>query len=166
MEMKSSLKDSASLQARSRTFCRDGGHGGLGVGTGDLGELGDGGVGAGEKLLHADARAFEDWQDDALAVFQQGGEQVHGQDFGVAVLGGEGRGGLDGLLRLDGQFFPLEWHSTSLDAHRRMAACGRCSASERTQFGISIGRAEAHPNQTKNSGVLHFVQDDAGCRSG
>ena len=98
-----------------------GGHGGLGVGAGDLGELGDGGVGAGEKLLHADARALEDGQDDALAVFEQGGEQVHGQDFGVAVFGGEGRGGLDGLLRLDGEFFPLEWHSTSLDADGRMS---------------------------------------------
>ena len=93
-----------------------GGHGGLGVGAGDLGELGDGGVGAGEKLLHTDARALEDGQDDALAVVEQGGEQVHGQDFGVAVLGGEGRGGLDGLLRLYGQLLPLEWHGSSLDA--------------------------------------------------
>ena len=93
-----------------------GGHGGLGAGAGDLGKLGDGGVGPGEELLHADARAFEDGEDDSLAVVEEGGEQVHGQDFRVAVLGGEGRGGLNGLLRLDGQLLPLEWHGTSLDA--------------------------------------------------
>ena len=111
--MKSSLKESASLAARSRTFCSGRGHGGLRVRAGDLGQLGDGGVGSGKKLLHTDARAFKHGKNDALAVFQQGGEQVHGQDFGVAVLSGQGCGGLDGLLRFDGEFFPLEWHNST-----------------------------------------------------
>ncbi len=104
-----------------QNLLQGGGHCGLRVGAGDLGQLGDGGVGSGKKLLHADARAFEDGQDDALAVVEQGGEQVHGQDFRVAVLGGQGRGGLNGLLRLDGQLLPLEWHDISLDADGRRA---------------------------------------------
>ena len=84
------------------------GHGGLGVGAGDFGQLGDCGVSAGKKLLHADARAFEDRQNDSFAVLQQRGQQMHGQNFGVAVLGGQGCGGLHGLLRFDGQLLPLE----------------------------------------------------------
>jgi hypothetical protein len=46
------------------------GHGGLGIRAGDFGELGDGRVGSGEKLLHTDAHALEDGKDDTLAVFQ------------------------------------------------------------------------------------------------
>ncbi len=104
------LEDVGLFGGAVEDLLQGGGHAGLGVAAGDLGQLGDGGVRAGEELLHADACAFEHGQDDALAVFQQGGEQVHGQDFRVAVLGGHGGGGLDGLLRLDGEFFPLECH--------------------------------------------------------
>ena len=61
----------------------------------DLGQLRDGGVDAGEQLLHAHARAFQHGKDDALAVLEQRRKQMHRQDFRVAVFGGSGRGGLD-----------------------------------------------------------------------
>ena len=67
----------------------------------------------GKKLLHLDSRAFEDGKHNSLAVFQQGGKQMHGQDFGVAVFRSQRRGRLNGLLRLDGHFFPFEWHISS-----------------------------------------------------
>ena len=147
-----------------------GGHGGLGVGAGDFGELRDGGVGPGQKLLHTDARALEDGEDDALAVFQQGGEQVHGQDFGVAVLGGEGRGGLDGLLRFDGQLFPLEWHDTSFDADGlRADMAGASRPVERNLELVYGARRPIQIKQRKCRGPSTsfrmsrvVVQDDAG----
>ena len=88
------------------------GHAGLRA-AGDFGQLGDGCIRAGKKFLHADAGAFEDGEDDAFAVFEQRRKQMHGEDFGVAVFGGSGRGCLDGLLRFDGQFIPLECHNST-----------------------------------------------------
>ena len=38
------------------------------------------------------------------------GEQVNGQQFGIAVLGGELVRALDGFLRFDGEFVPTDGH--------------------------------------------------------
>jgi len=45
---------------------------------------------------------FEDRRNDALLVFDQGCEQVHGQELGIAVLRRDFIGALHGFLRLHG----------------------------------------------------------------
>ena len=84
---------------------------GLLVGTLYLGQPADGGVHVAEQLLRRHLHFFEHGQDDALAVLKEGREQVHGKHLRVAVFGGHLRGGLDGSLRLDGEFVPLDCHA-------------------------------------------------------
>jgi len=107
VEMKSSLKESAPWRRGSRIFCREAAIAGCALEPETLGSLAMAALAPARSCCTRTPRAFEDGQDDALAVVEQGGEQVHGQDFRVAVLGGQGRGGLNGLLRLDGQLLPL-----------------------------------------------------------
>ena len=56
---------------------------------------------------------FEHRGDDALAVLDEREQQVDGLQFGVAELGSARLRLLDRLLRLDGEFFPVNCHENS-----------------------------------------------------
>ena len=64
--------------------------------------------------MRADADFFEHGRNDSFFVFEQRGEQVNRPQFGIAMLGGELVGALDGFLRFDGEFIPTDGHE-SLD---------------------------------------------------
>ena len=61
-----------------------------------------------------DTDFFKHGGDDALAVFEQGEQEVDGLDLGVAEFGGALLRLLDCLLRLDGEFFPTNGHEKQL----------------------------------------------------
>ncbi len=63
----------------------------------DFGQLSDETVHLREQLLHRYAHFLEDREDDAFLVFEQGGHEVDGQGFGVAVVAGEAHGCLNRL---------------------------------------------------------------------
>ncbi len=83
---------------------------GLGGASRNLGQLFEFAIDLAEHGLRTDADLFEHGRDDALLVFEQGGEKVERLQFGIAVLGGEFVRALDGFLRFDGEFVPTDGH--------------------------------------------------------
>ena len=63
-----------------------------------------------ENCLRPDPQLFEDGRNNAFLIFQQGRQQVHGQQLGIAVLGRDLIGALDGFLRLNREFVPTNSH--------------------------------------------------------
>ena len=97
MEQYSSLKFGGLFKGLLEHPLELGGDAGLAAAL-DLGELGDGGVDPGEHLLHWHAYFLEHGQDDALAIFEQGGHEVDRQHLRIAVFGGHALGGLHCFL--------------------------------------------------------------------
>src|SRR5208282_3819487 len=109
--------------------------------SGDLGELLDLAIDVAENGLRADADFFEYRRDDALFVFEQGGQQVYGQKLGVAVLGGKIVGALDCFLSFYGEFVPTDGHGDSyfpLDATRLSPAAAIAFSRSRSFSRILI----------------------------
>ena len=82
--------------------------------SGDLGKLLEFFVDLAQHGLRADADLFQHGRNDAFLVFEQRGQQVHRQQLGIAVLGGELVRALDGFLRFDGEFVPTDGHENSI----------------------------------------------------
>ena len=78
-----------------------------------LGQLAKGVLYFCAQLRGGYAHFFEDRNDDALAVFNERGEQMKRQDFRIAVLVGELAGRLHRFLRFDRKFFPTNCHDCS-----------------------------------------------------
>src|SRR5450432_3533524 len=82
--------------------------------SGDLGKLFEFFVNIAQYGLWADADFFQHGRNDAFFIFEQRGQQVRRQHFGIAVLGGELARALDGFLRLYGEFIPTDGHGLLL----------------------------------------------------
>ena len=80
----------------------------------NFGQAADFAVGIMQDHLRTDAELLEDGRNDAFLVFKQGGEQVHGQQFGIAVFGCDLVGALNGSLRLHRKFVPTNGHGRLL----------------------------------------------------
>ena len=85
-----------------------------GSAAGNFGQALDLAVGLAENGLRTDADLFQHGQNDAFFVFEQRRQQVQGQQFRIAVLGGELVAALHRFLRLHGEFFPTDRHKNSI----------------------------------------------------
>ena len=110
VETYSSLKLEASLKACSSSLLAAFESVAWARFSGNFGKLFDVAIEIAQNGLRADADFFEHRRNDAFFIFEQGGEQVDGQQLGIAVLGGEVIRALDGFLRFDGEFFPTDRH--------------------------------------------------------
>ena len=81
---------------------RGGGKAGLCCAAGDARQIFQNLVGLRQDCLRTGADFLQHRSNNALPVLQQRDQQVHGQQFGIAALGGDFRGALHRRLRLDG----------------------------------------------------------------
>ena len=162
MEMKSSLKESASLPARSRTFCRDAAMAGCAFEPETLGSLAMAALAPARSCCTRTPAPSRTGRTTPSRSSSSAASRCMGRTSGLPFSAARDAAAWMACCDLTVNFSHLNGIALPLMQMDGGDWTGT-SASGRTQFGISIGRAETHPNQTKKiQGSLHFVQDDAG----